>query len=232
MRMKTPQRVLAIIGGAFLLGTGQALIMDPIVLGPVNLTPGTEGTKGGPARVTVPKIESDPVVDPSIVTDPIDAAPEQTGETVNEPTNEPGNGRLSATYSGLPLDALLDATVPEGTLTLRESRKLWEDGMYFIDARHDFEFEAGHIQFAALLPAQMFDTDIKHANRVMDSIPMDATIVLYCVGGDCDASKNTAALLEQYGYQDLRIMGAGYEHWVAAGFETSTGLNSDGEVSP
>lgn len=229
MRMKTPQRVLAIVGGAFLLGTGQALIMDPIVLGPVNLTPGTEGAKGGPARVTMPKIESDPVVDPPEVIDPIITAPEQSDEPVDasEYTRNP-----SATYSGSPLDALLDAPVPVGTLTLREARKLWEDGMYFIDARHDFEFEAGHIQYAALLPAQMFDSDIEHANRVMDSIPLDGTIVLYCVGGDCDASKNTAALLEQYGYQDLRIMGAGYEHWVAAGFETSTGLDSQGVVSP
>ncbi|MBL4810031.1 MAG: rhodanese-like domain-containing protein, partial [Phycisphaerales bacterium] len=73
------------------------------------------------------------------------------------------------------------------------------------------------------LESKLFDTDIERANAVMDSIPMDGTIVLYCVGGECDASKNTAALLEQYGYTDLRIMGAGYEHWVAAGFETATG---------
>ncbi len=229
--MKTPQRVLAIVGGAFLLGTGQAFVMGPIVLKPANIKSGTEGAKGDPNRKIPPKIDEQPGdTTPPEQTDTPDLEPDP--EPAPQPDPDSGNGRLSAMYAGSSLEALLDAPVPEGSLTLREARKLWNDGVYFIDARHDYEYEAGHIQYAALLPAQMFDTDIEHANSVMDSIPPDATIVLYCIGGDCDASKNTAALLEQYGYQDLRIMGAGYEHWVAAGYETSTGLDSDGEVSP
>ena len=40
--------------------------------------------------------------------------------------------------------------------------------------------------------------------------------MIYCVGGDCDASKNVAARLEQFGYTDLRIMGAGYNEWEMA----------------
>ncbi|MBO6513972.1 MAG: rhodanese-like domain-containing protein [Phycisphaerales bacterium] len=231
--MTTPQRVLAIVGGAFLLGTGQALVTDPIVLEEANITSGTGNVKGGAPRGGQAPVE-DPTEDPTPA-DPVDETePTPDPDPIDDPGDEPGTSWNStvptASFAGSTLEQLLDAPVPEGSLTLRESRELWEMGAYFIDARYEHEYEEGHIQYAALLPAQMFDTDVDHANSVMDSIPLDATIVLYCVGGDCDASKNTAALLEQYGYSDLRIMGAGYEHWVAAGFETASG--ADGEVSP
>lgn len=233
MRIKTPQQVLAIVGGAFILATGQALVMDPIVLEEANITSGTGNVKGaGPRGNPAP----DPDNDVSLPTEsPEDPVPDiQADKPAESPIVQEGgpktNNGPTATFAASSLDALLDAPVPEGSLTLREARELWEEGAYFIDARYEHEFEAGHIQYAALLPAQMFDTDIDHANSVMDSIPLDGTIVLYCVGGDCDASKNTAALLEQYGYMDLRIMGAGYEHWVAAGFEIASG--ADSEVSP
>jgi len=209
--MKTLQRVLAIVGGAFLIGTVQAVVFGPITLRPANITTGTDKPIGNPDRNSV-----DP--SPPIESGGPDAAPESMEEDLSK-------SRLTVTYSGTP-DSLLDAPVPEGTLTLREAKELWDKFAYFIDARHEHEFEAGHIQYAAFLESKLFDTDIARANAVMDSIPKDGTIVLYCVGGECDASKNTAALLEQYGYTDLRIMGAGYEHWVAAGFETATG--SDG----
>lgn len=237
MRIKTPQQVLAIVGGAFILATGQALVMDPIVLDEAEITSGTENVKGDPRRVDP---ASNPAPDETLPAESVeDSDPDVQADIPSESPIEPPvnqaqdlntNTGPTATFAPPSLDNLLDAPVPEGSLTLREARELWEQGAYFIDARYEDEYEAGHIQYAALLPAQMFDTDIDHANSVMDSIPMDGTIVLYCVGGDCDASKNTAALLEQYGYMDLRIMGAGYEHWVAAGFETASG--ADSEVSP
>jgi len=218
MQMTTPQRVLAIVGGAFLLGSGQALISKPITLGPANLTTGTSGTKGDPNRI---KQSTPPAEVPVVEPDPVD---ETTPTDVQALSGEPTTSFAAA------IDSLLDKSVPAGTLTLRESRTVWEAGAYFLDARHEYEFDAGHIQYASYLEASLFDTDPDRAFAVADSIPKDATIVVYCVGGECDASKNTAALLEQLGYTDLRIMGAGYEDWVAAGFETET---TDGmEVSP
>tara|TARA_R110000744_G_scaffold49491_2_gene107548 strand:- start:2537 stop:3193 length:657 start_codon:yes stop_codon:yes gene_type:complete len=218
MQMKTPQRVLAIVGGAFLLGSGQAVISKPITLGPANLTTGSGNTKGDPNRTKLP---TQPPVAPVVEPDPVDETPPANPSILyDQPT---------ASYAG-GADSLLDKAVPDGTLTLRESHEVWEDGAYFLDARHEHEFDAGHIQYAAYLEASLFDTDSDRAFAVADSIPKDATIVIYCVGGECDASKNTAALLEQLGYTDLRIMGAGYDDWVAAGFETET---TDGmEVSP
>ncbi len=229
MRMKTPQRLLAIVGGAFLLGTGHSLVNGKVTLGPANLTAGTEDVKGDPNR-------GNPVDG-----NPVDETPENADQendqqlpviVDDEPEVETLPKDPTGTFAPAPEGVDLDAPVPEGTLTLRESHELWDMGAYFLDARHDYEFEAGHIQYAAWLPAQLFDTDSTRAFAIMDTIPTDGTIVIYCVGGECDASKNTAARLEQFGYEDLRIMGAGYEDWVNAGFPTATGEDDGMGVSP
>jgi rhodanese-related sulfurtransferase len=226
MSMKTPQRLLAIVGSAFLLGTGHSLVTGKVSLGPANLTAGTEDVKGDPNRGTTDATPADPSGE-----DSEDSTDQPSPIIEDEPVVEepPMNPTTSFAGKGL-VD--LDAPVPEGSLTLRESHELWDMGAYFLDARHDYEFEAGHIQYAAWLPAQLFDTDSTRAFAIMDTIPKDGTIVIYCVGGECDASKNTAARLEQFGYEDLRIMGAGYEDWVNAGFPTATGADDGMGVSP
>lgn len=222
MRFKTPQRVLAIVGGAFLIGTGQAVIFGPVTLGPANTTSGTEDVVGDPSRT--------PLQEPAVPAVPITNTKtlEQAAQdaiAVKIPDDiVPDDFVPTATFAG-DADALLDAPVPEGTLTLRETKELWDMGAYFIDARLESEFHEGHIKYASLLLAQWFDSDPDRAFAITDSIPTDATVVIYCVGGECDASKNTAAWLEPLGYTDLRIMGAGYEHWVEAGFETEMGVS-------
>ncbi|MBL4808846.1 MAG: rhodanese-like domain-containing protein, partial [Phycisphaerales bacterium] len=176
--MKTLQQVLAIVGGAFLIGTVQAMIFGPVTLGPANLTIGTQNSKGDPTRggKIVETTPAEPADEP---------ADEQIDEQIDEPVVNPLDGVPVASYTGAAADSLLDAPVPEGSLTLREAKELWDLGVYFIDARHEYEFDAGHIKYAAFLESKLFDTDIERANAVMDSIPMDGTIVLYCVGGEC-----------------------------------------------
>ncbi|MFK7759098.1 MAG: rhodanese-like domain-containing protein [Phycisphaerales bacterium] len=220
--MKTVAYMLAIVGGAFLIGTGQAIFSDPITLGAKNLKSGVEDVKGDPNRRSKSSTSS------TIPEELPESASPETAPQEREPTPTADQDADPAVDQ---LDPLLDAPVPEGTLTLRESYQLWEEGAYFIDARHDYEFEAGHIEYAFFLPASLFDTDSPRALATTDQIPPDFTIVLYCVGGECDASKNTAAMLEQLGYSDLRIMGAGYSDWVNAGFPTAAGFQ-DNEVSP
>ena len=191
--------LLAIIGAAFLFGTAHALIREPVSIAPPPLNVGDGNVKGAQNR--------EPEVEPEIV-----------GGGENESETEP-------TDMGSEKDRLLDAPVPEGMLTLRESYSLWEQGAYFLDARHEHEFEAGHIEYAAWLPATLFDSDSDRAFEVVDSMPMDATVVIYCVGGECDASKNTASRLHQIGFTDLRVMGSGYEDWVQAGLPIETGVS-------
>ena len=48
-------------------------------------------------------------------------------------------------------------------------------------------------------------------------------IVIYCGGGDCDASHNLAQFLGLVGYNKCLIMKVGYPAWAQAGHPTATG---------
>jgi len=122
----------------------------------------------------------------------------------------------------------LDARGPEGTLTLREAAALYNDGAYFIDARIEEEFNESHIPGAYFLPAQKIRT--KEGLDELSTIPPDLTVVIYCVGGDCDASTNTrnAILRLGMGFSDVRILGVGYVDWVEAGLPIE---HSDGSIT-
>jgi rhodanese-related sulfurtransferase len=191
--------LLSIVGAAFLFGTVHALIVDPVNVGAVDTnTDGNVVGGDGPRGL-----------DPEPAEDPIE-----------QPHEEPAEQSSSEIAD---LDSLLDAEVPEGMLTLRQGHELWEQGAYFLDARKEDEFIAGHIEYAEWLPSTLFDTDSDRAFAVAESMPPESTVVIYCVGGDCDASHNTARRLQEIGFTDLRIMGAGYDQWVEAGMPITQG---------
>ena len=206
--------LLSIIGAAFLFATAHAMIAKPVSLAPPDLKTGSEGGTFDPSRDrrSPQNIESESTQTDSEIESDATPAIEQPEDTV-----------VSTEVAPSDTDALLDAAVPEGMLTLRDAYTLWEQGAYFLDARHEHEFEAGHIQYATWLPATLFDTDSDRAFATVDTMPPDATVVIYCVGGECDASKNTANRLQQIGFSDLRVMGVGYGEWREAGLPTTEG---------
>ena len=59
-------------------------------------------------------------------------------------------------------------------------------------------------------------------DELMSFSPPEANdlIVIYCTGGDCQASEDTAILLEAAGYANIAIMAAGFDEWAAAGLPT------------
>lgn len=217
--------LLSIIGAAFLFATTHALIVKPISVEAPDLGDPNAPAKVDPNRIRIPVApgKNDPAEG-----EPVDTAVE-TGETDLQGADggvpaPPKNGTpTESDPEPNPLDPMLDAPVPEGTLTLRQSHSLWEQGAYFIDARHEDEYLEGHIQYSFWLTANLFDTDSDRAFAVVESMPPDATVVIYCVGGECDASKNVASRLQQIGFTDLRVMGVGYEDWAVAGFPTEKG---------
>jgi rhodanese-related sulfurtransferase len=210
--MQITSGLLSIVGAAFLFGTVHALVAKPVDIS--KFTPGAadkpvvgEGPRGGDPK---PEENSDTPTTPET-----DESPEVIVDEMPEEASGDATGEVD--------DAVLDAPVPEGTLTLRQSYDLWEQGAYFLDARHEHEYEEGHIQYSFWLASSLFDTDSDRAFAVVDRMPPDATVVIYCVGGECDASHNTARRLQQIGFTDLRIMGVGYSDWVDAGFPTAEG---------
>lgn len=137
------------------------------------------------------------------------------GKLAHEHAEDEGADAAGDAATAAAGDAGPPPTPSGGKLTLEEARALWEQGAVFLDARTREEFDAGHILLAFWLPFDQVFT--AHGAEVLPMIDPSGTVVIYCVGGDCDASEQTAIRLEaELGFTDLRIMGAGYDDWVAA----------------
>ncbi len=200
--IRTPAQLLAIAGLGFVLATGHTLfrsiVLDkgPVVVVRQARTPETPpvGREDAPADQPQPQEgETPPDRDPP-ASDTTDAAPDPT-QASSSPLDEP---------------------VKEGSITLREAFSLFEDGAFFLDARYQSEFEQGHIEGAIWMPASRVVTS--EGQDELNFIPPGGIVVIYCTGGDCDASENTAIRIEQLQYDfDIRILGKGYEDWVNAG---------------
>lgn len=149
--------------------------------------------------------------------------PGESGPSAAAP--DPGPAYDAERVASLSGGALLDEPVLPGMITLGEAHALFEQGSAFIDARHREEYEAGHVPGAIWMPASEV---YERAGELMMFDPT-APVVIYCEGGTCDSSHNTANRIEmaseqmQLGIADLRIMGLGFEEWARAGLPVETG---------
>jgi len=100
-------------------------------------------------------------------------------------------------------------------IDVKAAKELFDTGVVFLDARIDEEFKAGHVPQAFQLTSAMFNTPA--ADDAMKALDPAQPIVIYCGGGDCDASKNLAILLQGAGYTRIHIFEAGFPAWVKAG---------------
>ncbi len=85
----------------------------------------------------------------------------------------------------------------------------------FVDARPREEFTDGHVQGALSLPAE------EKEERYMELQPLllpDSRIIVYCSGPECRDAEHVAEFLDQLGYGNLAVMGAGYFAWKKAGY--------------
>lgn len=120
-------------------------------------------------------------------------------------------------------DDPLAAPVKPGSINLREAYDLFQQGAFFLDARYESDYRDGHIEGAFWMPASRVTTPDGMAD--LQIIEPGGIVVIYCTGGDCDASENTAIRIENSGFTfDIRIMGKGYVDWVDAGLPIEKGM--------
>lgn len=185
-------RALAIFALACLAGSVHLVVRGK----PVRLS-----RAPAPIGAVNPTSPADPTTDPTGGDDPAVVADPP-------PTTDP--------YAAYAANPLFDESVGPTHITLREAYTLHEAGATFLDARHDYEFEAGHIAGAIFMPS----TRLSSGEGIPQAYEIDASmpVVIYCTGGECDASENTAVLLDamELGF-DIRIMGKGYDDWAAVG---------------
>ena len=108
-------------------------------------------------------------------------------------------------------------------LDIPQARALFESGeAVFADARPLDQYEEGHIAGAEHLDPDAFfggeDPDFVY------TYAMDQRVVIYCPGGDCDASELVAIRLQGFGFTDVHVLQPGYPGWVEAGLPTEVGL--------
>ncbi len=80
----------------------------------------------------------------------------------------------------------------------------------FIDARDKWDYNEGHILGALNFPEYRFDMDLMEISK----LKKDTTYVIYCGSLDCDLSKKLGLKLSELGFDDLKIMDAGWGAWL------------------
>jgi rhodanese-related sulfurtransferase len=112
-------------------------------------------------------------------------------------------------------------------ITLAEAEDLFarrmqgEEGLLFVDSRPSAEFTASHIPGAVSVPLDAVQGSGKRVPGPEQAGSLDfpgvQTLVVYCEGGDCQASQSLAKMLHDRGYTDIRILAGGWAEWKEAG---------------
>lgn len=100
--------------------------------------------------------------------------------------------------------------VPPEFISLEEALALFKSGdALFVDARHAYDFNLGHIPGAVNVPLKDF---------VLDSSPlagaqMDKLLVTYCDGANCNSSIELANKLSAAGFTRVKMFFGGWNEW-------------------
>jgi len=140
--------------------------------------------------------------------------PEKFRETPRTPTlTQPQNPQPPTSQSGsdLPKTPVANtAPADPNAVTLADVIKQFQEGSaVFIDARKPEEFAEGHIKGAINVPStEVFDT----VERVTKFVATIQPVIVYCTGGNCEASHVVADVLRNHhGFEQVKIFTNGWE---------------------
>jgi rhodanese-related sulfurtransferase len=81
----------------------------------------------------------------------------------------------------------------------------------FVDARHASDFNGGHIKGAVNIPL----SELQENHGILESLPKDRLLVVYCDGESCNSSVELAKLLYGAGFSNVKIFFGGWNEWFA-----------------
>ena len=81
---------------------------------------------------------------------------------------------------------------------------------YLIDARTPEAFAKGHIKNANNIYGAEAESRIPD---ILDQVPRDRVILIYCDGGECELSHHVADVLKSFGYGPIFIFTGGWAEW-------------------
>ncbi len=122
-------------------------------------------------------------------------------------------------------ESQFEVAVPEGQKADHsEIQTLFESGeAFFVDARSVEAFVEGHIPGSFSIPYTEFEGGT--VPEKVELLPRDMTLVIYCDGADCHASKEVADHLLEIGFlpEFVRVFHGGWKEWQENGGEVETG---------
>ncbi|MBC7363858.1 MAG: rhodanese-like domain-containing protein [Candidatus Aminicenantes bacterium] len=100
-------------------------------------------------------------------------------------------------------------------ISLAEAESLWASGeALMVDSRSREEYAAGHVPGAFSLPL----VEVKNGqDNLLQLLPEDKPLVVYCEGGSCQTSLALAKILSKKGYRNIKVFSGGWEEWLQAG---------------
>lgn len=106
---------------------------------------------------------------------------------------------------------VIAATAPS-MIHLEEARRLYDlNQALFVDSRHAFDFEKGHIRGAVNVPLASFE----EKRELVRALPKDKVLITYCDGADCNSSIELAVKLQEAGFSGVKVFFGGWYEWLA-----------------
>lgn len=123
-----------------------------------------------------------------------------------DPTSGQANPTQPADGSGTQPAAPAD---PHVAVLSEVIAQFGQPNVYFVDARKPDEYAQGHIKGSINLPSTALFENIE---RVIQYVPQPDLVIVYCGGGNCEASHTVAdALRNQFGYVNVKVYVKGWE---------------------
>jgi len=85
---------------------------------------------------------------------------------------------------------------------------------WVLDARDQGQYDSGHIPGAVLCNVYQLE---QYLSDILNRVPMDSPVMVYCNGEDCEDSRFLAQSLQEAGYLRLLIFTGGFGQWEATG---------------
>jgi len=124
-------------------------------------------------------------------------------------TGVTGQGMFASRESSADRKSDADEPAPE-FVEYNDALEFYRSGKaVFVDARHAFDYELGHISGAINLPLKEYD----EKKGVLASFPKDALLVTYCDGQECNSSVEMALKLSAEGFSNVKIFFDGWREW-------------------
>lgn len=96
-------------------------------------------------------------------------------------------------------------------VSLDEAKKHYFDrSAVFLDARSPEDYEQGHIKGAFNLPQENMEEKF---SEVMENIPPERSIVVYCDGENCRSGSDLAVFLLEFGFTHVKVLVNGWSVW-------------------